>query len=99
MSPGFKASNRKMSQLGFEDKGNSHHLENAYDDDPMKDTVLAPVQAGEMHRMSAEDRAAALRLAQQADPGPPIASMRTVIFTGIVLVVCMCSGDNGERLR
>jgi MFS family permease len=42
-----------------------------------------------------EDRAVALKLAQDADPGPPAASWRMVKFTLMVLVVCMCSGDSG----
>ena len=85
-----------MSKQYFQSdvKAQTEHNEN-YDDVLKKDTGLAPIRDGEMHRMNAEDRATALQLAQLADPGPPIRSMRSVAFVGIVLVVCMCSGDNG----
>lgn len=43
----------------------------------------------------AEDRATALKLAQLADPGPKMASAQGIKFFLMVLVVCMCGGDNG----
>ncbi len=73
--------------------------ENPYDDGLNKnhnqDFGTGPVQPGEVHRMTAEERAAALKIAQDADPGPDTLSYRSFVFTLIVLVVCMCSGDNG----
>jgi hypothetical protein len=53
----------------------------------------------DVFHMSAEDRAVALRLAQEADPGHATFSYRNFVFVCIVLVVCMCSGDNGECIE
>lgn len=81
------------------EKNFPEHVDKQNDSSPpdgsLKEGALAPISAGQVHRMSGEERAAALRIAQVADPGPPMASYRTFVFTMIVLVVCMCSGDNG----
>lgn len=54
------------------------------------------VMKGAVHDMSPEDRATALQLAHEADPGPNVWSLRYLRFSLMLLVVCMCSGDNGE---
>lgn len=59
------------------------------EDDINKETAV------HAEHLTMEDRAVALKLAQDADPGPPAASWRMVKFTLMVLVVCMCSGDSG----
>lgn len=41
------------------------------------------------------ERAVALAMARAADPGPKAFSARSFHLLFIVLVVCMCSGDNG----
>lgn len=41
------------------------------------------------------ERAIALAMARAADPGPKAFSPRAVQLFLIVIVVCMCSGDNG----
>ena len=46
--------------------------------------------------VSIEDRAAALNMARQLDPGPPLGSYRNLAFVATMMVACMCSGDNGE---
>jgi len=45
--------------------------------------------------ISNEDRAAALKMAHAADPGPDIYSWRYMKFVMLALVACVCSGDNG----
>lgn len=45
--------------------------------------------------MDMEDRATALKLAHDADPGPPIFSKSMALFVFYTLICCMCSGDNG----
>lgn len=45
--------------------------------------------------MSAEDRAAALRLAHEADPGPGLFSWRFACFIGTCFVVIVNSCDTG----
>lgn len=47
--------------------------------------------------VSNEDRAAALKIAREADPGPAFNSVRYFRFILLALVACVCSGDNGER--
>ncbi|ORY30407.1 general substrate transporter [Naematelia encephala] len=64
------------------------HMEHV--DEPIKTTLDRDVQ-----QMSAEDRATALQLAQKADPGLRLGSWRQFVFVCYVLVICMCSGDNG----
>ena len=87
---------QRVESPSIDEKGDQMHLENAAPHGSLEKTAMDPVFAGGVGRMNAEDRAAALRLAQAADPGLPIASRRSFVFTMIVLVVCMCSGDNGQ---
>lgn len=47
------------------------------------------------HTMSAEDRATALRLATEADPGPSISSWRHLCFLATCFVVIVNSCDTG----
>ncbi|RSH89841.1 hypothetical protein EHS25_001827 [Saitozyma podzolica] len=83
--------------MASNNKGSVQHVEGAVGHDVTTEKVdtVGTVLAGQMHDMSLEDRAAALRLAQQADPGLEPFSWRMFTFTLIVLVCCMCSGDNG----
>lgn len=46
--------------------------------------------------VSSEDRAAALKIAREADPGPAFNSIRYMRFTMLAMVACVCSGDNGN---
>ena len=48
-----------------------------------------------LHAMSAEDRAAALRLANEADPGPALGSWGHIQFLMMCSVVIVCSCDTG----
>jgi hypothetical protein len=79
------------------DKSSALHVEGAAEHDVPSEKVdtVGAVLAGQVHDMSIEDRATALRLAQQQDPGLDPFSWRMVKFTLIVLVCCMCSGDSG----
>jgi hypothetical protein len=83
--------------MASNNKGSVQHVEGAVRHDVTTEKVdtVGKVLAGQVHDMSLEDRAAALRLAQQADPGLEPFSWRMFTFTLIVLVCCMCSGDNG----
>jgi hypothetical protein len=78
-------------QIGLDDKKDGdqqYHLENA----DARDVAL-----GELHfaHMSAEERAAAMKLALDADPGPGLLSWRYIQFFLSLLVVIFCSCDNG----
>ena len=53
------------------------------------------VNKEEVRHMTAEDRATALRLAMDADPGIPAASLRYVKFVLMMLAICLCGGDSG----
>jgi hypothetical protein len=77
-------------------KDKPEHYEGSLDDLPSDANPLERILAGHGHDMTAEDRMTALRIAQDIDPGPPIASWRMLCFTGYAMVTCMCSGDNGE---
>lgn len=78
-----------------DDKGYSEHIDNAYERGTGPDTELDKVAQGDVRHMGMDDRATALRLAHAADPGPPVASYRSLVFFCYVMVVCACSGDNG----
>jgi hypothetical protein len=75
------------------DKDSAEHVEHEIGVE--KHDAVNAVLAGQVHDMTIEDRATALKLAQQADPGPAAFSYRSFVFTCMVLVVCMCSGDSG----
>lgn len=45
--------------------------------------------------MTAEEKAAAIRLANEADPGPPLLSWRYFKFLITAFLVILNSGDNG----
>lgn len=77
-------------------KVSAQHVERLEEGHPdgKVDTVPAVMKVA-VHDMTVEDRATALRLAHEADPGPPVMSFRYVRFVLMVLVICMCSGDNG----
>ncbi|RSH89116.1 hypothetical protein EHS25_002782 [Saitozyma podzolica] len=81
---------------GSEYKASAHHVEHLEEGQPdNKIDTVAAVMKGGVHDMTVEDRATALRLAHEADPGPPLGSLRHIQFVFMILVVCMCSGDNG----
>jgi hypothetical protein len=48
--------------------------------------------------ISNEDRAAALKMAHAADPGPDVYSWRYMKFVMLAIVACVCSGDNGTYI-
>ena len=50
---------------------------------------------GEHHNAALVDRAVALKLAQEADPGPDRWSARGMYFFFLAGVIFMCSGDQG----
>lgn len=52
--------------------------------------------AGSYNLTEQDERAIALKLARQADPGLSYASWRGLKFIFLALVICMCSGDNGK---
>lgn len=81
-------------------KGKIDQIEHAPPNQVKADDVLhtdptGAVMKGYVHDMSIDDRATALKLAQEQDPGPKTASWRYFQFVMMILVVCMCSGDNG----
>lgn len=84
--------------MASNNKDSVQHVEGGLGHDVATEKVdtVGTVLAGQVHDMSLEDRAAALSLAQQADPGLEPFSWRMFTFTLIVLVCCMCSGDNGR---
>lgn len=48
--------------------------------------------------MTAEEKAAAIKLANEADPGPPVTSWRYLKFLVTAFLVILNSGDNGQSL-
>lgn len=48
------------------------------------------------HVLSPEERATALKLAMEADPGPNILSGRYMLFVFTAFIAILNSGDNGE---
>lgn len=50
------------------------------------------------HVLSPEERATALKLAMEADPGPDILSWRYMFFCFTCFIAILNSGDNGECL-
>ena len=81
------------------DTEGDERIDNQADQIPNKGAAgvnLDQIYAGQVHGMSAADRQTILKLAQVADPGLPMFSYRMVKFVAIALVVCACSGDNGE---
>lgn len=81
--------------LGKKTSGTSHeHLENSQKVPPRTlDQVLA---SGAETLVSNEDRAAALKIAREGDPGPAFTSWRYMRFIMLAMVACVCSGDNGQ---
>ena len=59
------------------------------------DDNAAPKQENEITVM--EDHSHALQAALAADPGIPVGSLRFAKFTLMMLCVCLCGGDTGER--
>jgi hypothetical protein len=98
----FHSSSHNMSDLKNDDKavGNSQlHLEHATSQ-PKEDktgagTLDQVLANGFGTHISNEDRAAALKMAHAADPGPDVYSWRYMKFVMLAIVACVCSGDNG----
>jgi hypothetical protein len=91
-----------MSVLKHDDKalhGSQEHLEHAAsnpaDRKAAGGTINQVLAGGFGSHVSNEDRAAALKMAHAADPGPDVLSVRYLKFVMLALVACVCSGDNG----
>ena len=52
----------------------------------------------ERHPMTAEERAGALKVAMELDPGPDILSWRYMYFVFTAFIAILNSGDNGQLL-
>lgn len=88
-----------MSVLKSDGKTLSEHVEHHADNQKAPTGTLDQVLAhGFGTHVSNEDRAAALKIARDADPGPAFTSWRYIRFIALAMVACVCSGDNGERL-
>ena len=95
-----------MSVLKIDDKtieSSQQHLEHATsqqkEDKPGAGTLDQVLANGFGTHISNEDRAAALKMAQAADPGPDVYSWRYMKFVMLAIVACVCSGDNGTFSR
>lgn len=93
-----------ISPTGEGDKGKDmipQHLDNhsAHSNDGTLATHgEGAMKAGEeMLPMSAEERAGALKIAMEQDPGPNILSWRYMSFVFTAFIAILNSGDNGER--
>lgn len=77
------------------------HFDRHSDDQTMagEDTMRKPGEERFDHVLSPEERATALRLAMEADPGPDILSRRYMLFVFTAFIAIMNSGDNGEFPR
>ena len=73
---------------------------------PLRDTTVAVavpdekegdivVRKEDVRDMTYEDRATALRMALEADPGIPVATLRYLKFQLMILAICLCGGDSG----
>jgi hypothetical protein len=86
-----------------DNKGYSQHVDSVLATEAIEpkdpQTTVENVMAGGVSRMTVEERYAAFELAQQQDPGPPFWSKSYMHFLWLVVVTCMCSGDNGEWWR
>ena len=56
---------------------------------------VSAIAQAKVRDMSFEDRAAAMRIVHEQDPGIPPWSPRMVKFVLMAMVVCMCGGDSG----
>ena len=67
------------------------------DNDQFLEVKEPSVGLGEMHfgHMSPEERAAAMKLAREIDPGPSLGSLRHIQFLLSAAVVIVCSCDTG----
>lgn len=87
MAPQELSPHGSMADHDFDDKhevkDTAHHLERS------------DGEHAHFATMSAEDRAAALKLAHEADPGPEIASYRFLCFLATCFVVIVNSCDTG----
>ncbi|WVW85157.1 hypothetical protein I302_107195 [Kwoniella bestiolae CBS 10118] len=67
-------------------------LAHGHNVDEVEDNIIKPGGVGDM---SPEDRATALKLALEVDPGIPVKSWRMVHFISMMIVVCACGTDAG----
>lgn len=75
------------------------HFDRHSDEHTVTGNAVGPVKPGEDrfdHVLSPEERAGALKLAMEADPGPDILSWRYMKFVFTAFIVILNSGDNGE---
>lgn len=86
-----------------DEKDTVRHLDNdqhsGSSNDGIAGTGLAGIKIGDIvinPHMTAEEKAAAIKLANDADPGPPLFSWRYMKFVITALLVILNSGDNGE---
>jgi hypothetical protein len=94
-----------MSDLKNDDKtveSSQQHLEHATsqqkEDKTGAGTLDQVLANGFGTHISNEDRAAALKMAHAADPGPDVYSWRYMKFVMLAIVACVCSGDNGTYI-
>jgi len=89
-------STNKFNEIDVSDeKDNVRHLDhsNSNEDGAVKVGGLTITP-----HMTAEEKAAAIKLANEADPGPPITSWRYFKFLVTAFLVILNSGDNGTLL-
>lgn len=86
--------------MGHSDDGEKNlaveHFDRHSDDQTVTDTMRKPGEDRFDHVLSPEERATALRLAMEADPGPDILSWRYMLFVFTAFIAILNSGDNGE---
>ena len=63
---------------------------------PLQPEGEVGVGKNEVANMSAEDRATALRIAMDADPGIPEWSWRMLKFNLMAVLVMLCGNDSGQ---
>ena len=77
------------------------HYDHQSDDQTMADgdTIRKPGEERFDHVLSPEERATALRLAMEADPGPDVLSWRYMLFVFTAFIAILNSGDNGQSFN
>ena len=74
-----------------EDKDTARHLDHRDEGTRLGNIVITP-------HMTAEEKQAAIKIANEADPGPSITSWRYFKFLITAFLVILNSGDNGTLL-
>jgi hypothetical protein len=92
----------------LDEKNNVQHIDHT--STPSDENVIVSAQTGEegegepvkvgniciTPHMSPEEKAAAIKLANDADPGPPLGSWRYLKFLVTAFLVILNSGDSGK---